>query len=397
MTHRTATIIGGLGRTLIALGLVVLMFAGFQLWGTGILEAQAQEALANEWDDKLAELEALEATFDDNRAAEADTPGADETLAEADAADAAAAEDSDAAIDPGDNPVLGAPAETDDVDAAPLPDAVPVAYDELIVPAPGEVLGTIEIEKIKMERNIIAGVRRGDLRKGPGHYPDTPLPGQAGNAAIAGHRTTYGQPFHDLDLLVPGDIITVNTLQGQHFYEVMAHTNEDGEEVGHFIVHPSEVGVLDDFGDNRLTLTACHPKRSSRLRLIVTARLVSEPQRTTARPAQVFTQPVDDLSEVASEGEESDELADEPIEEYAFDDESAVGIDENALEESLGWNTEEVNPTLLWGGLAVALAIFASVLAHYWRKWTTYALTAPLFLFLLFFTFVHLDRLLPAL
>ena len=124
----------------------------------------------------------------------------------------------------------------------------------------------LNIPDIGVDKIVIEGVALGDLKRGPGHYPETPLPGQPGNAAIAGHRTTYGAPFNRINELDRGDEILVTTVQGAFRYEVSDQ----------LIVSPSEVGVLDDFGDNRLTLTACHPKYSARQRIIVVAALVGE-------------------------------------------------------------------------------------------------------------------------
>ena len=60
----------------------------------------------------------------------------------------------------------------------------------------------------------IEGTGTDQLRSGPGHYPGTPLPGEPGNVAIAGHRTTYLHPFYSLNELVPGDAIDILTVQG---------------------------------------------------------------------------------------------------------------------------------------------------------------------------------------
>ena len=73
---------------------------------------------------------------------------------------------------------------------------------------------SIHIPKIGLDRAVVQGVGVPDLRKGPGHYPDSPMPGQLGNAAIAGHRTTYGAPFNRIDELAPGDEITIVTVVG---------------------------------------------------------------------------------------------------------------------------------------------------------------------------------------
>src|SRR3546814_2018073 len=69
-----------------------------------------------------------------------------------------------------------------------------------------------------VDETIIEGVSLADRKHGPGHVPETPLPGQEGNAAIAGHRTTYGAPFNRIDELVPGDEIIVQTIQGEFRY-----------------------------------------------------------------------------------------------------------------------------------------------------------------------------------
>ena len=85
------------------------------------------------------------------------------------------------------------------------------------------------IPAIGVDKIVVEGVSLADLKKGPGHYPETPLPGQEGNAAIAGHRTTYGAPFNRLDELEPGDEITVTTVQGEFTYEV----TETADRVAH--------------------------------------------------------------------------------------------------------------------------------------------------------------------
>ena len=71
--------------------------------------------------------------------------------------------------------------------------------------AAGDVMALLQIPSIGVETYVVSGVQPADLKHGPGHYPDTPMPGQLGNSAIAGHRTTYGQPFYRLDELKPGD------------------------------------------------------------------------------------------------------------------------------------------------------------------------------------------------
>ena len=126
----------------------------------------------------------------------------------------------------------------------------------------GDALGIIEIPKIGVDEIIVAGVRASDLDRGVGHYPYTPLPGNPGNVALAGHRTTHGQPFFNLDQLRPGDEVTVTTLQGRFVYDV----------VGSKVVDPSDFTVLlSDPGKSTLTLTTCHPRYSQKKRLVISA------------------------------------------------------------------------------------------------------------------------------
>ena len=135
----------------------------------------------------------------------------------------------------------------------------------------GDSLTRIIIPAIDVDVVVVEGTGASALRAGAGHYPATPLPCEAGNVAIAGHRTTYGRPFHNLDLLQPGDEITLQVPIGECRYRVTGAT----------IVRPDAIGVVAPTMDPRLTLTTCHPKGSARQRLVVTAELV-EPLVTTA-------------------------------------------------------------------------------------------------------------------
>jgi sortase A len=126
----------------------------------------------------------------------------------------------------------------------------------------------------------VEGVSVRDLQKGPGHYPSTPLPGQAGNAAIAGHRTTYGAPFGDLGRLATGDEMLVTTRAGEFRYVI--------DRID--IVSPGQVEVLDPTPEARLTLTTCHPKYTARQRLVVSGVLVGP---APADPAPTATVPAD--------------------------------------------------------------------------------------------------------
>lgn len=131
----------------------------------------------------------------------------------------------------------------------------------------GDALTRIKIPAIGIDVVVVEGTTASALRAGAGHYPTSPLPCEVGNVAIAGHRTTYGRPFHDMDQLAPGDIITLETPIGECTYEV-------SEEP--FVVTPDRTDVVDNTPDKAmLTLTTCHPKGSARERLILRADMVS--------------------------------------------------------------------------------------------------------------------------
>lgn len=133
--------------------------------------------------------------------------------------------------------------------------------------AEGDSLTRIKIPRIGVDVVVVEGTTASALRAGAGHYPSTPLPCEVGNVAIAGHRTTYGKPFHDLDQLEPGDRVTLETPVGECTYEV---------DVDPFIVTPDQTEVVDNTPESAsLTLTTCHPKGSAQKRLILKATMVS--------------------------------------------------------------------------------------------------------------------------
>jgi sortase A len=143
----------------------------------------------------------------------------------------------------------------------------PLEFHREEEPAEGTEFARIVVPKVGLDVVVFEGVGRETLTRGPGHMPDTPLPGQPGNAVISGHRTTHGRPFFDFDLLVPGDTIDVETSIGTHVYVVRES----------LIVAPTDVWVTDDKAGGWLTLTTCNPKFSARERLIISAELVEGP------------------------------------------------------------------------------------------------------------------------
>ena len=129
---------------------------------------------------------------------------------------------------------------------------------------PGHAIGEIEIDSIHLDAIVVEGTDTGSLERGPGHYPDTALPGQHGTVGIAGHRTTYLAPFRDIDDIARGDEIALEMPYARFTYRFERSR----------IVDPSDVGVVRDVGESRLVLTACHPLYSAAERYVVFARLV---------------------------------------------------------------------------------------------------------------------------
>ncbi|MFN0091428.1 MAG: class E sortase [Acidimicrobiales bacterium] len=372
---RLARVLGAVGRVFIAAGLTILLFVGYQLWGTGVLERRSQDDLT----DRFAETQAQ---VDQGELAQLL-----QQLSTATTTDNAG----------------------DTQPSSPPPPQITREQFELVYPAEGKSLALIEIPKLGVQKIVVEGIGVEDLKKGPGHYPETPLPGQAGNAAIAGHRTTYGAPFARIDELAPGDEITVTSVLGKVTYQV---------DKAPFIVAPTQVDVLNDFGDNRLTLTACHPKYSARQRIIATAKLVGEPlavplrKDATAVVETVTEIPADTIPTETTEPPATTEASPTTVEDAAaLDDQTALGEQgseegprEN-LDEGLGWDRGALTPALTWGAIALAVALAAWGLAAWWargaaapwrRKLTVYALVSPLFFFVLFVCFFFVDRLLPA-
>jgi sortase A len=131
-------------------------------------------------------------------------------------------------------------------------------------PLEGDAIGRISIPSIGVAEFIVEGTDTGNLRKGPGHYPSTPLPGERGTAAIAGHRTTYGAPFRRLDDLRSGQRVAVDLPYGRFVYRV--------ERIR--IVDDQDLSVLRRVRYDRLVLTACHPLYSAAERVVAFARFL---------------------------------------------------------------------------------------------------------------------------
>ena len=130
--------------------------------------------------------------------------------------------------------------------------------------ATGEPIGKILIPRIDLDAVVVQGTDTASLQMGPGHYPDTALPGQGKTIGVAGHRTTYLAPFRHIDQIEPGDEVVIEAPYGDFAYGV---TKTE-------IVDPEDVDIVDDVGFERLVLTACHPLYSTAERYAIFARLV---------------------------------------------------------------------------------------------------------------------------
>jgi sortase A len=293
----------GTGKTLIALGVLILLFVGYQLWGTGLAHDRNQRNLRSQFAKDLA--------------------GATTTV--------------------------------------PAPTATPTTAPPTTLPAllsQGDAAAVIDIPKIGLDEVVVEGVGVEELKKGVGHYPDTKMPGEKGNAALAGHRTTYGHPFNRIDELVPGDEITVTTRVGTFKYSVMEKK----------VVTPETVSVLDDTPDSRLTLTTCHPMYSAEKRLIVVAKLMSAPIEP---PAGAPTTPSPPRTRQLAAGGEA-----------------VAGLSGAGAAN---------RPAIAWGILAGSVWLAAWAIGRWsGRRWTAYLVCAPVFLVMLFMFFENFARLLPA-
>lgn len=200
------------------IGIVILLFVVWQLWGTSIAQHEAQSQLKTEFD---------------------------------------------AAVRSHHPPV------------AVKPGSLIPATTRFAPPADGSVEARLQIPAIGVEQYVVEGTNSGDLSRGPGHYVGTALPGQAGNVAIAGHRTTHGAPFNGLGHLVRGDRIILTTSWGERLTYIVTGTP--------VAVSPNDVAVLNYFGDNRITLTTCNPEFSSTQRLIAVGMLDDSVKTPPAR------------------------------------------------------------------------------------------------------------------
>ncbi len=366
--------LGIIGRSFIVLGLLILAFVAYQLWGTSIEFRSNQSELAKDF----------------RRAVDSvTTTTAPSTIPQ------------DTVATP-----TSAVATTAAITAAPTTSSIAEAPRV----GEGDVLAALTFPTLSDKQlYVVAGVRLVDLKRGIGHYPGTSLPGQYGNAALAGHRTTYGAPFENIDRLAPGDPIIIETSDGGRFEYIVDSTE---------IIQPSEVGVLSqpkDPGDALLTLTTCHPKRSTKRRLVVHAHLnfatsskvgarsanYRTPSAVTAAPSAT-TVPSTIAGEAVTPDSASDSTVGPSTTPAPAAPTSIAGgdevNDEDARDLAAGWFKETAAwpQIILWGLLLTGISVGGYLLGiRLRRRWLGALIAFAPFIVVLYFFFQNVNRLLP--
>jgi sortase A len=222
------TLARGIGQTLITIGLVLLLFVAYELWGTGLYTKAEQnhleQQITHRWDSS------------------------------------------------------GGTPDITRIKNVPIGSGLAV----LRIPRFGSGYHMVVVE----------GTGYDDLRRGPGHYPGTAMPGQVGNFAVAGHRTTYLAPFNNIDRLQPGDAIVLETRDRWYTYTVRDMPTTPGYPAVPYqeIVDPTRVEVAYAVPDQpdpaakpslrMLTFTSCNPKYSAAQRIVVHALLTDTMQKS---------------------------------------------------------------------------------------------------------------------
>ena len=155
----------------------------------------------------------------------------------------------------------------------------------------GKAFAIVRIPRFgaQFARPVLEGGDADTLTRGVGHYPGTAMPGQVGNFAVAGHRTTYGRPFHNIGRLKKGDIIMVETKTAYTVYAVDRHVIVTPDHVEVVAPVPQHPGVQAT--EAWMTLTSCHPKFSASHRYVLFAKLVRSIPRASGLPASLMAVP----------------------------------------------------------------------------------------------------------
>lgn len=358
--HDWRWVVGGVGKVLIVTGLLMFAFVAYQLWGTGIHTAQAQNRLERQFrelaDDTVPTVSATTTTSTTTTTIVGTTvPGGTTT--------------DPSTTDPG--------TTTSTIETAPFQYPVPVI---------GAPLVKIDIPRIDVHFTVIEGVGVKQLKDGPGHFPESVLPGQLGNAAFAGHRTTYGHPFYDVDKLQPGDEISFTYPRGERFVYLVTST-----EIVRAGDYDKVVPTVDP-SIATVALSSCHPIGTANKRIIIHGRLQLE-----TSPPIIAPLPTTTTSTVPSTGGTTapgvtDPTATLPDEVIDPDD----GVSEDAFAQ--GWFADSGAwlHVVAWGVL-LGLAFYGAYrLAKGTRRiWLGTVVGIAPIVVLLYFWFENVSRLLP--
>lgn len=324
-------------------------FVAYQLWGTGLQTAAAQRDLRDQFEQALQSTSSTEAPTTSTTVAGSVPPSTE------------------------------APVSTVPPSVAPPPTV-----------APGDAMGIIELPRIGLDKTLVNGISIDNLRDGPGHFPESVLPGQLGNTAIAGHRTTYGAPFFRIDEVAPGDQIVITTLAGRFVYiateTVIVGANDYAEVV------PTR-----DPDQATISLISCHPRYTSRERIvvrgvldatlstpIVAATTTTVAPSTTAPPSTLPDEPVASTPDTAP-----------PDTAPPTTSPADPGVDTFAS----GWfnDPDAFAQVALWGTICSLIALGAWGLSRWTRRnWVGALVGIVPFVVALYFFFQNVNRLLPA-
>ncbi len=370
--HDWRFVVGHLGRTLITVGLMMFGFVGYQLWGTGIQEARSQDKLAKDF----------------GRAIEA-------------------AGNTSTTVTTSPTPTGSDPIVPTTAPAPPGPPDQPFPHTI----AEGEGIASLKIPRIDLSKYVVAGVGVSDLRKGVGHFPNTPFPGQLGNSAIAGHRTTYGQPFYSLDKLKPGDEIVVSTILGGTYVYVVTGSEVVGQDDYH---------VISDSDPKKATLTliTCTPIGTASRRLVIHSELDQTRSSPVGKAALYYGQPAPDgaaagtpslpgdinaatstIARVATSAPtQATSIPSTTTTPTAITATQTGGFSAPTDAFSQGWFSDKgaFLPVAIWGLILLAIWRGAYVVARRKRRlWLGFAVGFAPFMFVLYFFFENVNRLLP--
>ncbi len=295
-------------RILTFVGMLFALFIVYQFWFTDISESRDQHVLLREFKASLRTQAGLDLSGQSSGGSGVLTTG-----------------------DPGADATASAT-------AAPPP------------PSAGEPVAILTIPRLDIEAVVVEGSAATQTMQGPGHVRSTPMPGERGNAAIVGRRTTYGAPFADLDRLRPGDRIIATTPRGAFRYKVAERAFTVNEETDRDPFEPT-LG-------NRLTLVTTAPKFLASERLIVRGELIGD-----------------------------------PIPPPALNDRGG-SIDD--AEDGLSPNWGTIPGFLIWTQMLLLAFGVAYLLYRRWLRWPTYLLTTPVLIALLILTFDSFSKLLPS-